>query len=198
MAERDVTDPPVLRLLIDTSTWLDLAKSRDGRRLVRPLQRFVEDGHIELLVPQVVLDEFDRNRDSVKKTMTTSLTERIKAFRKELTAYAEMDYRDQELRLFDACPRRSIRGQEHQRIAAPGRERVGRWGATVGLPTNPESKSRAAFDNVQGNGIDALGYCHGIAAHLVGLCEELMALPAVASYIANPSPRDYPVASRDL
>jgi PIN domain len=101
MAERDGTDPPVLRLLIDTSTWLDLAKSRDGRRLVRPLQRFVEDGHIKLLVPQVVLDEFDRNRDSVKKTMTTSLTERIKAFRKELAAYAEMDYRDQELRLFD-------------------------------------------------------------------------------------------------
>jgi hypothetical protein len=74
----------------------------------------------------------------------------------------------------------------------------GRWGATVGLPTNPESKSRAAFDNAQGNGIDALGYCHGIAAHLVGLCEELMALPAVASHIANPSPRDYPAASRDL
>ena len=82
MAECDVTDPPVLRLLIDTSTWLEVAKSRDDRRLVRPLQRFVEDGHIELLVPQVVLDEFDRNRDSVKKAMTTSLTERIKAFRR--------------------------------------------------------------------------------------------------------------------
>lgn len=64
----------------------------------------------------------------------------------------------------------------------------GRWGATVGLPTNPESKSRAAFDNVQGNGIDALGYCHAIAAHLARLCEELMALPAVASHIANPLP----------
>ena len=64
-----------------------------------------------------------------------------------------------------------------------------RWGATVPLPSNPESKSRAAFDNVQGNGIDALGYCHGVAVHMVGLCEELMALPAVAAHIANPSPR---------
>ena len=63
------------------------------------------------------------------------------------------------------------------------------WGATVPLPTNPESKSRAAFDNVQGNGIDALGYCHGVAAHLVGLCEELMALPAVDAHIVNPSPQ---------
>lgn len=72
----------------------------------------------------------------------------------------------------------------------------GRWGATVGLPTNPKSKSREVFDNVQGAGIDALGYCHGIAAHLVGLCEELMALPAVASHIANPSPADYPACTQ--
>lgn len=68
----------VLQLLIDTSTWLDLAKRRDGRRLIRPLQHFVEDGHVELLVPQVILDEFERNRESVKKTMTSNLTERIK------------------------------------------------------------------------------------------------------------------------
>ena len=70
------------------------------------------------------------------------------------------------------------------------------WGATVPLPTNPESKSRAAFDNVQGNGIDALGYCHGVAAHLVGLCEELMALPAVDAHIVNPSPQNYPLRQR--
>jgi PIN domain len=102
VAEDDTTNPPaVLHLLIDTSTWLDLAKRRDGRRLIRPLQSFVEDGHVELFVPQIILVEFERNRESVKRTMTSGLTERIKAFRKELTAYAEMDYRDQELRLFD-------------------------------------------------------------------------------------------------
>src|SRR6185369_18078742 len=33
--------------------------------------------------------------------MTTSLTERFKAIRQELTAYADMDYRNEELRLFD-------------------------------------------------------------------------------------------------
>ncbi len=69
-------------------------------------------------------------------------------------------------------------------------------GATVPLPTNPETKSRAAFDNVQGNGIDALGYCHEVAMHMVGLCEELMALPAVDSHIVNPSPQNYPLRQR--
>ena len=65
-----------------------------------------------------------------------------------------------------------------------------RWGATVPLPSNPETHSRKAFDNagepIPGNSIDALGYCYGIAAHLVGLCEALMALPEIASHIANP------------
>jgi hypothetical protein len=95
------TEGPVLHLLIDTCTWLDLSKRRDGQRLLRPLQRLVEDGHVELLVPELIVDEFDRNREGVAKSMTTSLTDRIKAFRQELTAYAEMDYRDEELRRFD-------------------------------------------------------------------------------------------------
>ncbi|AMU70937.1 PIN domain-containing protein [Mycobacteroides abscessus] len=88
-------------LLIDTSTWLDLAKRRDGQRLIRPLQTLVDDGVVRLVVPQLVVDEFERNRQSVEKTMTTSLTERFKAIRQELAAYAEMDYRNEELRLFD-------------------------------------------------------------------------------------------------
>jgi hypothetical protein len=72
-----------------------------------------------------------------------------------------------------------------------------RWGATVPLPTNPEAKSRGAFDNAQeGNGMDALGYCHEVAVHMVELCEELMALPAVASHIVNPSPQNYPPRRR--
>jgi hypothetical protein len=100
-SEPPETNRPLLYLFIDTSTWLDLAKRRHGQRLLRPLQRFVEDGLVELLVPQVILDEFDRNREGVEKSMTTSLTERIKAFRKELTAYAENDYGDEELTLFD-------------------------------------------------------------------------------------------------
>ena len=72
----------------------------------------------------------------------------------------------------------------------------GQWGAKVGLPTNPEAKSRATFDNTEGKGIDALGYCHGIAAHLIGLCEVLMALPAVDAHIVNPSPQNYPLRQR--
>ena len=53
----------------------------------------------------------------------------------------------------------------------------GQWAIEDGLPTNPEAKCMATFGNTQGKGIDALGYCHGIAAHLIGLCELLMRCP---------------------
>ena len=91
----------MLHLLIDTSTWLDLAKRRDGQRLIRPLQTFVETRQVELLVPQVIVDEFDRRRADAEKTVTTSLTERFKNIRQELVAYADMDYRGEQLKLFD-------------------------------------------------------------------------------------------------
>ncbi|AQA04371.1 hypothetical protein BVC93_20260 [Mycobacterium sp. MS1601] len=62
----------------------------------------------------------------------------------------------------------------------------GRWGVTVPLPSNPATKSRSAFDNIHGNGVDALSYCHGVAMHLVALCEEAVGLPEIATHLANP------------
>src|SRR6187200_3223854 len=53
----------VLRLLVDTSTWLDLAKRRDGQKWIVAIRLLVHQGEIELLVPSVVVDEFERNRE---------------------------------------------------------------------------------------------------------------------------------------
>ncbi len=60
----------------------------------------------------------------------------------------------------------------------------GRWGATVPLPANPETKSRARSNPTKK--IDALTYSHGVATELVRLSEYLMAQPVVSAYIANP------------
>jgi hypothetical protein len=50
----------------------------------------------------------------------------------------------------------------------------------------PTDEKPNAGEPIPGSSIDALGYCYGIATHLVGLCEALMALPEIASPIANP------------
>lgn len=51
-----------IRLLVDTCVWLDLAKDYREQPVIGALEGLVENGHIELIVPQQVLDEFDRNK----------------------------------------------------------------------------------------------------------------------------------------
>lgn len=92
----DVGDPlgsvsVVLRLLVDTSTWLDLARLRDGQRWIVAIRYLVGRGDLELLVPNVVVEEFDRNRDRVAATMTTSVASRFNALRQDLVFYADVD-----------------------------------------------------------------------------------------------------------
>lgn len=60
----------------------------------------------------------------------------------------------------------------------------GRWGASVALLENPADKKRVPLSPEVRR--DALAYCYDIATHLVGLCEELTAVPAVSDYLANP------------
>ncbi len=48
----------MLHLLVDTSTWLDLAKRRDGQRWIVAIRVLVNQAALELLVPSVVIDEY--------------------------------------------------------------------------------------------------------------------------------------------
>jgi hypothetical protein len=58
---------PVLHLLVDTSVWLDLAKRRDGQKLIHALGQVIMDGDVELLVPDLVIEEFNRNRERIEQ-----------------------------------------------------------------------------------------------------------------------------------
>jgi hypothetical protein len=78
----------VLRLLIDTSTWLDLAGRRTGQQWIVPLRGLKHQGALELLVPPVVIEEFDRNRVRSEAAVTTSVLERLRQLRRELREYA--------------------------------------------------------------------------------------------------------------
>jgi predicted nucleic acid-binding protein len=54
-----------LKLLIDTSVWLDLAKDYRHQPVISALEDLISVGEIELLVPQLVLDEFTRNKNRI-------------------------------------------------------------------------------------------------------------------------------------
>ena len=52
-----------LRLLIDTSVWLDLTKDPRHMPLLAALSAMIEAGEVELILPQIIPEEFARNRD---------------------------------------------------------------------------------------------------------------------------------------
>lgn len=90
----------MLHLLVDTSTWLDLAKRRDGQKWIVAIRVLVHNHGIELLVPPVVIDEFERNRERVEASMTASVEQRFKLIKQDLDAYRASDY-EQALRVID-------------------------------------------------------------------------------------------------
>ena len=78
----------MLRLLVDTSTWLDMATRRDGQKWIVPLRVFMFRGKLELLVPTLVIEEFDRNRPRLEAAVTASVLDRLRQLRRELREFA--------------------------------------------------------------------------------------------------------------
>jgi predicted nucleic acid-binding protein len=90
----------VLRLLVDTSVWLDLARRRDGQKWIAPLTGLVEEGDVELLTPEVLLAEYTRNRGRVEAAMSSGVAERFKLLRRDIVSYGGED-RDEALSFID-------------------------------------------------------------------------------------------------
>lgn len=90
----------MLHLLMDTSTWLDLSKRRDGQRWIVAMSVLLKEGKLQLLVPDVIVDEFERNRDRVETSMTTTVAQRFKLMKQDVGDYGGSDY-DQALKVIE-------------------------------------------------------------------------------------------------
>ncbi|OYU29725.1 MAG: hypothetical protein CFE39_17165 [Comamonadaceae bacterium PBBC2] len=63
----------MFHVLIDTCVWLDLAQDPKQTPLLLVVEKMVHAGGLKLLVPRVVVDEFQRNRARVAKASSRSL-----------------------------------------------------------------------------------------------------------------------------
>lgn len=68
----------MFQLLIDTCVWLDIAKDRKQQTLLTALERLLEHKKIELIVPRIVVDEFDRNKARIVQDATKSMSSTLK------------------------------------------------------------------------------------------------------------------------
>ena len=78
-----------LRLLVDTSVWLDLAKDHREQPVIAALADLVAGGAIELLVPQLVLDEFGRNKQRVAEDARRSLRTHFRLVREAVSRFGD-------------------------------------------------------------------------------------------------------------
>ncbi|MCA8382600.1 MULTISPECIES: PIN domain-containing protein [Burkholderia cepacia complex] len=75
------------RLLVDTCVWLDLAKDHREQPVVSALEELVESGEVELIVPQQVLDEFDRNKARIVDEARRGLQSHFRLVRQAINQF---------------------------------------------------------------------------------------------------------------
>lgn len=91
----------VLHLLVDTSVWLDTAKDIRGERLIAAVRTLVLQGEVELLVPQVVVDEYDRNRGQVTASLAASTRAHVRTVRAALAEHGRSGRNDELIKELD-------------------------------------------------------------------------------------------------
>lgn len=68
----------MFQILIDTCVWLDIAKDRKQQPLLTALERLLEHKEIELIVPRIVVDEFNRHKARIVQDATKSMSSTLK------------------------------------------------------------------------------------------------------------------------
>lgn len=131
-----------LLLLIDTSVWLDLAKDPRQLPLLDALFAMTEVDEVELILPQIIIDEFDRNKERVMAGGRASLAGHFKRVREAIAQFAPEEGRAEVLAQINAVDHRIATGGEAAMEAVSLIEKL--FTTTVAIPLEDSIKVRAA------------------------------------------------------
>ena len=79
----------MLKLLVDTCVWLDLAKDYRQQPVITALQELIVAGEVDLLMPEIVLDEFERNKARVVADAQRSLQSHFRLVRDAVDRFGD-------------------------------------------------------------------------------------------------------------
>ena len=71
----------MVKILVDTCVWLDIAKTSKGEEIFNLLSEFINRGEVTLLLPEIVVTEFARNKDRVIADTGKSVSNHFKKVR---------------------------------------------------------------------------------------------------------------------
>ncbi|MEM1141431.1 MAG: PIN domain-containing protein [Pseudomonadota bacterium] len=77
------------KILIDTCVWLDLAKDYQQQPILTALEGLVQARDVELILSQIVVDEFARNKHRVIETSSRSLSTTLKRAKEAIARFGD-------------------------------------------------------------------------------------------------------------
>lgn len=149
-----------LYLLIDTCVWLDLAKDYRQLPILDALLAMKNAGSLEIILPEIVAEEFNRNKDRIIADSKRSLSSHFKLVRDAVLKFAQEDGRDAALLKLNEVDHRIAIGGEAVNDAIELIEKI--FASTNRIALTNTVKARAADRAIakiapfhrQRNGID--------------------------------------------
>jgi hypothetical protein len=77
------------KLLLDTCVWLELAKTTKGEKLLNILFELIESKLVSVIVPDIVISEFQRNKDRIINDHRKSLSAHFDIVKKVISQYGK-------------------------------------------------------------------------------------------------------------
>lgn len=131
-----------LHLLIDTCVWLDLTKDVRQLPLLDALFAMTEADEVALILPRLVVDEFERNRERVMASSRASFASHFKRVREALVQFAPEEGREDVLRQINEVDHRIATGDGAVNEAVGLIDKL--FSSTVPIPLTVDVKARAA------------------------------------------------------
>lgn len=91
----------MLRLLVDTCVWLDMAKDYRHQPTLAALEQLIESNEVSLILPKQVVDEFARNKHRIIKESGKSLSSTFKRVKEAVKQFGKAEGRSETLTILD-------------------------------------------------------------------------------------------------
>lgn len=85
-------------MLVDTSVWLDLAKDYRNQPVISAMEDILKDSDAALIVPEIVLEEFARNKDRVAQDASRRLQSHFSLVRDAVRRFANEEHVDETIK----------------------------------------------------------------------------------------------------
>lgn len=84
----------MVKLIIDTCIWLDIAKTTKGEEILNLLSEFIDNNEVTIVIPEIIISEFDRNKDRIIMDAGKSLSSHFKKVKEMVAEHASKETKD--------------------------------------------------------------------------------------------------------